>query len=107
MAPVAAMAVHETEEDLLVLVRPQIHSHPLQVFLFEACRPGDYNLGVIAHDFQARGRVGAAANEEAGPGMTNFERNGRECSCRLIPTTFIGADPVLPLMLAAHIVAAR
>ena len=45
--------------------------------------------------------------EEARPGMRDFERRGSQGAFGIVPDFFEPADPVIALMIAPHVVAAR
>src|SRR5262245_47736500 len=103
MSPVAGVPIDQANEDLLALMRPEVHDDAAQVFLLDPGRLRKHLPGVLADELDAGFRPGSAADEKRRPGVRDLELHRGQGTLGAVPLAFVGADPVIPLVLAFHI----
>ena len=106
VAPMPALVVHDANEDFLSELLLQINDDRPQRFAFVTGDFEENRLRAGVHQFDARRRPRPARNQEAGPGLGDFERHGSQRALGIVADFFEAADPVIALVIAPHVVAA-
>ena len=102
-----ALAVNEADEDYFSDLILQVNDDGPQCFVFVAGGFVDDLLRVGANEFDPCRRPRSARDEETRPRLRDLERDGRQRAFRIVAELFESADPVIALVIAPHVIAAR
>ena len=105
MAPVTGVFVNDADVNFLALQVPQVDCDALQFLGFLAAGAKNQHLRVGPDDLHTSVRVRSAGDQKTSPGMRDLEGDAGEHADRRILDFLVTADPVIALMLAAHVAA--